>query len=168
LLLQSCPRNCGSISAPIASSLQRRQPVVTTRTMPQPSSSYGGWRKLRPQVTGSLTRRHPRPRNAARPYARSPRAQCNAAPKRRPSEPWVNGSLRWTDFQQESTIDAKNGCSRGKQQKSLHKSGVVSRVPCRSRSAEQARRTQTLTGQASHTSSSVKGSTKGATKGERD
>jgi hypothetical protein len=27
-----------------------------------------------------------------------------------------NGSTRWIDFQQESTIDAKNGCSRGKQQ----------------------------------------------------
>ena len=89
---------------------------------------------------------------ALRPHARSPRAQCKAAPKRRPSEPWVNGSSRWTGFQQESAIDAKNGCSRGKQQKALHKSGVVSRVPCRSRHAQRSGRTETLTGQAAHTS----------------
>ena len=53
-----------------------------------------------------------------------------------------------------TAIEAKSGCSRGEQQKeALHKPGVVSRVPRRSRSAEQARRTETLTGQAAHTSS---------------
>jgi len=108
-------------------------------------------------VTGSLTRRHRRSCNAIRPHAHSPWAQCNAALRNdssgRPSEPWVNGSSRWTGFQQESAIDAKNGCSRGKQQKALHKSGVVSRVPCRSRHAQRSGRTETLTGKAAHTSS---------------
>lgn len=143
-------------SAPVASSL-RASPVVTMRAMPQPARTF----RWLAQVT---TPRDGLPdpssssgsRNVIRPHARSPRAQCKAAPRNdnsgRPSEPWVNGSPRCSGFQQEDIIDAKNGCSRGKQQKTLHKSGVVSRVPCRSRHAQRSGRTETLTGQAAHTS----------------
>jgi len=113
----------------------RRLAQVTTPRdgLPDPSSSWTGQRGLssRPLPAGSVQRRAE-----------------EALP-----EPWVNGSSRWTDFPQESAIDAKNGCSRGKQQQTLHESGVVSRVPRRSRHAQRSGRTETLTGQALHTSS---------------
>jgi hypothetical protein len=127
--------------------------VVTMRAMPQPTRTFRWLAQVTPPrdelldpSSSWIAQRGP----SSRPR---PRDQCKAAPKRRPSEPWVNGSSRWTGFQQESAIDAKNGCSRGRQQKTLHESGVVSRVPCRSRHAQRSGRTETLTGQAAHTSS---------------
>ena len=48
---------------------------------------------------------------------RSPRAPSKTAPKKRPLESWVNGSMRWLGFPQERAIAAKSGCSRGKQQR---------------------------------------------------
>ena len=68
--------------------------------------------------------------------SRPQRHSYDKAPHRRPSEPWVFGLPRWASLRQECAIDAKNGCSRGKQWTTLHTSGVVSRVPRGSRSAE--------------------------------
>ena len=132
------------------------------RAMPQPTRTFRWLAQVTTPRDGlpdpsSLSIATEGMKCAIRPHARSPRAQCNAAPRNdnsgRPSEPWVSGSPRCSGFQQEDIIDAKNGCSRGKLQKTLHKSGVVSRVPRRSRHAQRSGRTETLTGQATHTSS---------------
>jgi len=53
-------------------------------------------------------------------------------------------------------IDANQGAvQRWQEAKPMHETGVVSRVPCRSRLPRQTGRTATLTGQAAHTSSTV-------------
>jgi len=50
-------------------------------------------------------------------------------------------------------IDAHQGAvQRWQEAKPMHETGVVSRVPCRSRLPRQTGRTATLTGQAAHTS----------------
>ena len=56
----------------------RRQPVVTTRKLPQPTRTYGGWRKWRPQVTGSPRVKTPDRATRSAP-AHSPRAMSAQA-----------------------------------------------------------------------------------------
>jgi hypothetical protein len=77
----------------------RCQPVVTTRTMPQPTRTY----RLPAQVTTprdglpdpsspwSATKRFER---SVHLHARSPRAPRREARRRGAPEPWVNGSSR--------------------------------------------------------------------------
>ena len=94
-----------------------------------------------------------------------PRAQCNAAPRRRPSEPWVNGSLDGptsnrtapsTPMPRAAAASSKaNGTNREWCPEPLVAPDTLRRSG----------RAATLTGQASHTSSRAKGRTKGATKG---
>ena len=97
-----------------------RQPVVTTREMPQPTRTYGRWRSGRPQVTSS-----PRVNNADRATRSATSACCGP---RQPKchlahpEPWGNGSPRWISFQQESAIDANATC-RGGERIDLGKNG---------------------------------------------
>lgn len=124
------------VPAPTARRHYGRQPVVTTRPMPQRTSTWVLLAQVTIPVTGSPPVVIVDSRNAVRP----PPAHAGIGnPPRRdgaPGEPWVNGSTRCVGFQQESGIDAKDGCSRGKQQEALHKAGVVSRVPRRSRLAQ--------------------------------
>ena len=90
--------------------------VTTPRDgLPDPSSSWTAQRgpSSCPLPAGSVQRR------------------AEMAPLRALGQ-WLT---RWTDFQQESAIDANAACRGGKQQNKRHKSGVVSRVPCRSRHA---------------------------------
>ena len=112
---------------------------------------------------GSPTHRQSGPRNAVCLPARSPRASSKPRSTSAP-EPWVNGSNRCISFQQESTIDAKNGCSRGKQQMQF----CTNREWCPESlvvldTLRRAGRTETLTGQASHTSGIASRRTTGAT-----
>ena len=151
------------------SSSRRMRPSakVTTRTMPQPTRLSGRWRKCRPQVTGSLTRRHAGPRNTVLLLARSQRAQSKAAPQRRTSEPWVKGSSRWIGFQQEalSTPMPRAAVASSKANGMKREWCPESLVP--PATLRRAGRTETLTGQASHTSSSAKGRNKGAINGQK-
>jgi hypothetical protein len=43
------------------------------------------------------------------------RGHCENPRRKGAPEPWVNGSPRWIDFQQESAIDANAACRGGKQ-----------------------------------------------------
>ena len=89
-------------SAPIASSLPRREPVVTMRKMPLPTRTYRWLAQLRPHVMGSLTHRYcdRAMRSVSLPALRGRRFKKRAL--RATPEPWVNGSSRWTDFPQEA------------------------------------------------------------------
>lgn len=78
----------------------RRQPVVTTRTLPQRPRADAG----QPQVTiprdGLTARQNRRACNAICP-ARSPRAMSAMAPSGAPRA-LGNGSTRWSDLQQQA------------------------------------------------------------------
>ena len=112
-------------------------------------------------MTGSLTRRYAGPRNTVLLLARSQRAQSNAAPQRRTSEPWVKGSTRWLRSPQEApstpiprvavASSKANGTKREWCPGSLETPDTLRRSG----------RTETLTGQASHTSSRAKDRNKG-------
>ena len=111
-------------------------------------------------MTGSLTRRHAGPRNTVLLLARSQRAQSKAAPQRRTSEPWVKGSSRWPGFPQEalSTPMPRAAVASSKangMKREWCPGSLVSPATLR-----RSGRTETLTGQASHTNSSAKGSSK--------
>lgn len=79
----------------------RRQPVVTTRTLPQRTRGYAG----QPQVTaprdGLTARQNRRPCNAIC-LSRSPRAMSAMAPPGAPRALGINGSTRWTGLQQQA------------------------------------------------------------------
>lgn len=92
----------------------RRQPVVTTRAMSLPSKTYRWLAQVTTPSDGLPDPSSIRTAQYGLPSCLLPAGIVNTAPSKRPSEPWVNGSNRWNSFQQESTIDAKNGCSRGK------------------------------------------------------
>ena len=81
------------LSAPIAASLPRREPVVTLRAEPISagfSSRFSPWRS---PVMSSPAHHTVQPRNAVRPSARSPRASFDPARNPRTPEPWVMAQL---------------------------------------------------------------------------
>jgi hypothetical protein len=130
-------------------------PVVTMRAMPQPTRTFRWLAQVTTPRDGlpdpsssSIVQRD----RSLRPLpAGSVQCRAEEAPLRALGQ-WLISMNRLPTG---SAIDAKSGCSRGKLQKTLHKSGVVSRVPCRSRHAKRSGRTETLTGQAAHTSTKL-------------
>jgi len=72
---------------------------------------------------GILTHRNRRSRNAIRPLPVPQRASFDLARNPRTPESWVKDTSRWTNFLQECGIEAKSGCSRGKQQRNTAHSG---------------------------------------------
>lgn len=157
------PRHCGNTFAPIASSLPRRQPVVTTRTMPQQSKSY---RWLAQVITPSDGLPDPssiRTAQCGPPPCPLSAGFVNTALPKRPTEPWVNGSSRRIGFPQEAPsmpmprAAAASNKPNGTNREWCPASLVVPDTPRRPG------RTETLTGQALHTSSNESGRTTGAT-----
>ena len=103
--LRSLRQPCGHISsrnpAPIASSLPRRQPVVTMRSMPQPTRSYRRLAQVIPPSDGLPDPSSPRAIRSC-PRARSQWAHFKSTPQRALLRAWVNGSSRCIDFPQEA------------------------------------------------------------------
>ena len=133
-------------------------PVVTTPTTPAPSSIY---RLLAQVTTPSDALPGPsqsRPRNTAMPSPAPrtrrppPRSRSSGAPPRAPEQ----GLNRRIDCPPDSAIDAKNGCSRGKQQTQV----CTQRAWCPASleapaTPRRVGRTETLTGHATHTSNTA-------------
>ena len=130
------------------------------RTIPQPTTIIGGWRKLYPLVMGSLTHRQrdratrfiplpaPRGRRSNRAFYAHPRALGQ----------WVNSMDRLPTG---SAVDANAACRGGK-----HKRNGTKRAWCPEslvafETLRRSIRTKTLTGQAVHTSSNEKAERKG-------
>ena len=122
-------------SAPIASSLPRREPVVTTRTMPQPTRTDRWLAQVTTQSDGL-----PDPSS-------SWTAQCGPSTcplpagsvQSRAAEAHLRalgqGLISMDRLPTGSAIDANAACRGGKQQSKRHETGVVSRVPRSSRHA---------------------------------
>ena len=143
------------LSAPIAASLPRREPVVTLRAEPIAagfSSPFSPWRD---PVMSSLAHHTVQPRNTVRPSARSPTGVV--CPRAQPAHPRALGigSTRWVEFPQEAPSKPRAGAAAASSKKKHCTNrewcpgSLVDLVP-----PTQARRTETLTGQAAHTSSS--------------
>ena len=125
----------GSSSAPIASSLPRRQPVVTTRTMPQPTRT-DRWLAQVPTPSDGL----PDPSLCwTAQYGPSTCPLPAGSVQRRAAEAHLRtlgqGLNSMASLPTGSTIDADTACRGGKQYSKRHETGVVSRVPRTSRHA---------------------------------
>ena len=111
------PRDCGSRSAPTASSLQRRQPVVTMRAMPQPSRSYRWLAQVMTPRDGlpdpSSTRTVQRGPSSCPLPAGSVQSRAEEAPPRALGQ-WLRSMNR---IPTGSAIDANAACRGGKQQR---------------------------------------------------
>ena len=125
----------GSTPAPIASSLPRRRPVVTTRTMPQPTRTDRWLAQVTtpsdglPDPSSCWTAQYgpstcPLPAGSVR--SRAAEAHLRALGQ---------GLISMARLPTGSAIDANAACRGGKQQSKRHETGVVSRVPRISRHA---------------------------------
>lgn len=125
----------GSSSAPIASSLPRREPVVTTRTMPQPTRTD---RWLAQVTTPSDGLSDPSSCWTAQ-YGPSTCPLPAGSVQSRAAEAHLRalgqGLISMDRLPTGSAIDANAACRGGKQQSKRHETGVVSRVPRNSRHA---------------------------------
>ena len=125
-----------AVAAPIASSLPRRQPVVTARGMHQPTRTY---RRLAQVTSASDGLPNPSSTWAAQygpPHTRSPRAPSTPiAPTRRSPSP---GSMARLDVSTSRRKRHRRQCRVPRRQaaKKRHKTGVVSRAPRGSRGAQ--------------------------------
>jgi len=159
------PAPSGSTPAPIASSLPQRQPVVTTRTMPQPTRTDRWLAQVTtpsdglPDPSSCWTAQYGPstcPLPAGSVQSRAAEAHLRAMGQ---------GSSRWIGFQQEAPSTpmpraaVASSKANGMKREWCPESLVVLDTLRRSG------RTETLTGQASHTSSRAKGRNKGATNG---
>jgi hypothetical protein len=140
---------------------------VTTRTMPQPTRTYRWLAQVTPLSDGLPDPSSSWTAQRSLSSACSPQVRFKPAPTRRSPRALGQRLTSVNRLPTGSAIDAKNGCSRGKQQETLHASGVVSRVPCRSRHAQRSGRTETLTGKAAHTSRSAELERAGMTSNRR-
>jgi hypothetical protein len=129
----------------IASSLRGREPVVTTRVMPQPARTCRGLAQVTTPRDGLPARRQSGPRKAVLPLARALRALCSRSSQRR-----ARSLGQWLDSMERlpagSAVDAKAACRGGRQQTTGTKRGwcpVSFMVPVTLRRAG---RTETLTG----------------------
>jgi hypothetical protein len=125
----------GSSSAPIASSLPRRQSVVTTGTMPQPTRTDRWLAQVTTPSDGlsdpsSCWTAQYGPSTSPLP-AGSVRSRAAKAHLRARGQ----GLISMDRLPTRSAIDANAACRGGKQQSKRHETGVVSRVPRNSRHA---------------------------------
>lgn len=129
------PAQSGSTSAPIASSLPRREPVVTTRTMPQPTRTDRWLAQVTtpsdglPDPSSCWTAQYgpsTSPLPAGSVQSRAAKAHLRALGQ---------GLISMDRLPTGSAIDANAACRGGKQQSKRHETGVVSRVPRNSRHA---------------------------------
>lgn len=125
----------GSIPAPIASSLPRRQPVVTMRSMPQPTRTD---RWLAQVMTPSDGLPDPSSCWIAQcgpPICPLPAGSVQSRAAKAHLRTLGQGFNSMAPLPTGSTIDAYTACRGGKQQNKRHETGVVSRVPRISRHA---------------------------------
>jgi hypothetical protein len=112
-------------------------PVVTTRELLQPTRTYVGWRRCGTQVTASQRVKTQTVQRDLQPHRPAPGRPLQPALMQRTSEPW-------TTAQPDATASSR---TRHRSQERvqpwqpamvdfLHTSGVVSRVPCSSLSAQ--------------------------------
>jgi hypothetical protein len=129
------PAQSGSTPAPIASSLPRREPVVTTRTMPQPTRTD---RWLAQVTTPSDGLPDPSSCRTAQ-YGPStcplPAGSVQSRAAKAHLRTLGQGLNSMAPLPTGSTIDADTACRGGKQYSKRHETGVVSRVPRTSRHA---------------------------------
>lgn len=125
----------GSTPAPTASSLRRRQPVVTMRSMPQLTRTDRWLAQVMASSDGFPEPSHCWIAQCGPPTCPLPAGPVQSRAAKAHPRTLGQGLNSMALLPTGSTIDADTACRGGKQQSKRHETGVVSRVPRISRHA---------------------------------